>query len=729
MYPLRWQSANGKSGYSPACKHEWKYGVCGKPKVKCADCDARELLPVNDQVIFDHLSGKSTIGVYPLLPDETCRILAVDFDKAEWREDVLAFAQSCDELDIPVAVEISRSGNGAHAWLFFAETIPARESRRLGSAILSYTCRKTRQLQLSSYDRLFPNQDTLPKGGFGNLIALPLQKKPRNRGHSVFVDREMKPYPDQWAFLAGIRRMDSQDVEAALLRASGGAHYLDVAFPEEDETPWIQSAPPDLGASCDLPESLRMIVSNGLYFEKEALPQPLLNRFIRLAAFQNPEFYQAQAMRFSVWNKPRVIGCAENFPKHIRLPRGCEDAVQNLCADIGIKLERQDERTTGSPISITFRGKLYTEQLVAVEDMLVYDTGILCAPTAFGKTVTAAAIIARRQLSTLVLVHRAELMRQWAERLASFLDLPNKAIGMLGGGKRRLTGIIDIALIQSISPKTKDTIWLRQYGQVVVDECHHLSAFSFESVMKAVHARYVLGLTATPFRRDGHHPIIFMQCGPIRHRASSTKLPSHSMEVWVRKRPCAFSEGLPIQDVFHKLIEDEARNQEIVTDIVQAYEEGRKVLVLSERTEHLATLKTMLEAMVPSLFLLHGRLPKKERISVLEQLPTAEQPAPFVLLATGRLIGEGFDHPLLDTLVLAMPISWKGALQQYAGRLHREYATKTDIRIYDYVESGHPPLARMWKKRIKGYQAMGYLIVDDNAEQDLFDENPEIMHS
>jgi superfamily II DNA or RNA helicase len=358
---------------------------------------------------------------------------------------------------------------------------------------------------------------------------------------------------------------------------------------------------------------------------------------------------------------------------------------------------------------------------------IFHETGVLCAPTAFGKTVTAAAIIARRQVSTLILVHRAELLRQWAERLATFLDLPEKAIGLFGSGKHRLTGIIDIALIQSVSPQTKDPAWLRQYGQIVVDECHHLSALTFENVMKAVHARYVLGLTATPLRRDGHHPIIFMQCGPIWHQAEGAEVPDRTLEVWSRECSCTLSEDLPIQDVFQKLIEDEARNQAIVADIVQAYGEGRKILVLSERTEHLATLMMLLEPLIPRLFILHGRLPRKERENVLEQLPTAEHPTSFVLLATGRLIGEGFDHPLLDTLVLAMPISWKGTLQQYAGRLHREHASKTDIRIYDYVESGHPPLARMWKKRQKGYQAMGYRVIDAGAERTLWDDRPAIL--
>ncbi|WP_321937422.1 TOTE conflict system archaeo-eukaryotic primase domain-containing protein [Paraburkholderia sp. J8-2] len=330
VYPLRWESRNsGKSGYAPACANEWRAGICEKPRIRCADCAHRVLLPMDEQVIYAHLAGDHTVGLYPLMPDGTCYLLAVDFDEESWRDDVMAFRQSCDELDVPVSLEISRSGNGAHAWIFFSSAVAARDARRIGSAIISHTCARTRQLELSSYDRLLPNQDVLPKGGFGNLIALPLQKQPREQGGSVFVDGVLQPVADQWAFLASVRNMDGRDIEGVIFRATGGAHPLDVAFiaAEDQAEPW--KPPPALPKRLagPMPTSLTLTLANQLYFEKAQLPQSLLNRLIRLAAFQNPEFYRAQALGFSVWDKPRIVGRAENCPRHIALPRRGQDAA------------------------------------------------------------------------------------------------------------------------------------------------------------------------------------------------------------------------------------------------------------------------------------------------------------------------------------------------------------------------------------------------------------------
>jgi len=421
VYPQRWESAKGKAGYSPACGNEWKPGVCHKPRVKCGECSKRMLPPVSDEVIFNHLSGKQTIGVYPLLNDDHCYFLAVDFDKQEWREDAGAFMQSCRELDIPAAIEISRSGHGAHVWIFFAAPVPAREARLLGAALISHTCERTRQLSLASYDRLFPNQDTMPKGGFGNLIALPLQKLPREHGCSVFVDDQFEPYSDQWRFLASIQPMTRPELDKAILRSSGGKHPLDVAFEfdveDGDKKPWQRSSSSPCVISCEMPESLTLVLANQIFIAKAELPQSLSNRLIRLAAFQNPEFYKAQAMRMPVWNKPRIIGCAENFPQYIGLPRGCLDDVLSLLEKNNIQADIQDERVSGGKIPARFLGKLRKDQMAAVRSLFKHETGILSAPTAFGKTVVAAAIIARRKVSTLVLVHRAELLRQWQERL------------------------------------------------------------------------------------------------------------------------------------------------------------------------------------------------------------------------------------------------------------------------------------------------------------------------
>ncbi|MBB5429523.1 superfamily II DNA or RNA helicase [Paraburkholderia atlantica] len=724
VYPLRWESRNsGKSGYAPACANEWRAGICEKPCIRCADCVHRMLLPLDDQVIYAHLAGDHTLGLYPLMPDGTCDLLAVDFDEESWRDDAMAFRQSCDELDVPVSLEISRSGNGAHAWIFFSSAVTARDARRLGSAIISHTCARTRQLELSSYDRLFPNQDVLPKGGFGNLIALPLQKQPREHGHSVFVDETLQPVADQWTFLASVRSMDGRHIEGVIFRATGGAHPLDVAFIAEEAQaePW--NPPPALPKRLagDMPASLTLTLANQLYFEKAQLPQSLLNRLMRIAAFQNPAFYRAQARGFSVWDKPRIIGRAENCPRHIALPRGCLDEVMTLLTDNGIAGDIRDERCAGGPLAVAFAGTLRGDQQAAVDDMLRYDTGILHAPTAFGKTVTAAAMIARRGVTTLVLVHRRELLDQWRERLQSFLALDPHDIGTIGGGKSKSTGRIDVAMLQSVAPDGPHGALLRHYGHVIVDECHHVSADSFEAVLKAVNARYVLGLTATPVRRDSQQPVMFMLCGPVRHAARLPPNAPHSLEVFPQRLTSSVNVALdePIQTVFAHLAQDSPRTDMIAAAIREQFGQGRKVLVLTERTDHLESLQKTLGEAIGPLFVLHGRLTKKARAAQLAALDALADEVPRVVLATGRLVGEGFDHPALDTLVLAMPVAWKGTLQQYAGRLHRAHSGKTGVRVIDYVDGGHPALLRMWEKRQRGYRAMGYQVRADGDRQQL----------
>lgn len=714
VYPIRWEKKDGsKAGYTPACGNEWKVSLCDKKRVKCSECGNRLLLPLTDQVIYDHLAGEHVVGVYPLLADDTCHFLAADFDEADWREDAKAFVVSCHELDVPVAIEISRSGAGAHAWIFFSSAASARDARRLGSSIISHTCARTRQLKLESYDRLFPNQDTLPNGGFGNLIALPLQKEARENGFSLFVDDELKPHADQWTFLASVRPMSLADLESTILRATGGGHPLDVAFiTEEDEhEPWKRRPIPKKLPG-PLPAKLTAVLANQIYFEKALLPQALMNRLIRIAAFQNPEFYRAQAMRRSTWEFPRVIGCAENYPRHIALPRGCLDAATKLLDENSIGLDLTDERFSGESLSLKFAGQLRPDQEKAVNAMMAHDTGVLCAPTAFGKTVTAAALIARRGVSTLILVHRNELLKQWQERLSVFLGLDKAQLGTIGGGKRKPTGMIDIASMQSLVRYGEVSDEIEHYGHVVIDECHHLAARTYEKLFKAAKARYVLGLTATPIRRDGQHPIIFMQCGPIRHEASRPEAAPRSLTVIPRTLTTQVigDPAMPIQDIFRQLASSAERSQRIVDDVLHTYRSGRSILILTERTEHLSTLELALTGQIENLFALHGRMPRKQRTALLVALEALPGDAPRVLLATGRLVGEGFDHPPLDTLMLAMPISWKGTLQQYAGRLHREHASKSEVLIYDYVDTGNVMLERMWDKRQRGYRAMGYRI-------------------
>lgn len=713
VFARRWESSRGKSGYAPACANEWVEGVCGKPKIKCSECAHRQLLPITDRVLFDHLSGKLVVGVYPLLDDDMCRFLAVDFDEGEWKDDAVSFAGTCRANSIPCAIEISRSGKGAHVWIFFDSPIPASLARRLGTVMISQTCAIRRQLELSSYDRLFPNQDRLPSGGFGNLIALPLQKMAREQGGSIFVNEDFEPYADQWVYLASLHRMSQQSVSEVIACFTHGGDPLDLAFAyESDEDPWKKKPPQSGKLDLPFPERLTIVLADRIYIEKDKLPQPLLNRIIRLAAFPNPEFYRAQAMRLPVWDKPRVVGCAENFPRHVALPRGCREELSDLLLVNRIAEDQKDERSQGRPIEASFIGTLRCEQSEALDAILKHDIGVLKAPTAFGKTVVAAAAIARRKVSTLVLVHRTELLRQWKERLGQFLVLEGDGIGMLGGGKKKPKGLVDIALMQTLARRKDLSGFLADYGQIIVDECHHVSALSFENILKHAPSRWVFGLTATPIRRDGLDPIIFMQCGPIRHSVEKTQDQPDTMEVRARIiHGAPISDDVGIQGVFSLLATNEERNSVIFRDIEDAWREGRKIIVLTERSDHLDELAARVAKAGLRLFILHGRMKRKDRNSVLAELEALPPQEPRVILATGKLVGEGFDHPSLDTLVLAMPISWKGTLAQYAGRLNRVCVGKWDLRIYDYIDIDDLRLNRMWNKRERGYRALGYAIM------------------
>ena len=510
VFPRRWENAkSGKTGYSPVCNNEWVRGACGKPQVKCGECPAQAFQPVTDEVVRAHLQGRLgntsadfTAGVYPMRSDETCWFLAVDFDKRSWMSDVAAFRDAARSEGVPVAVERSRSGNGAHAWIFFSEPVQAAEARRLGALLVTATMDRYPDIGFNSYDRFFPSQDTMPSGGFGNLIALPLQAKPRESGNSVFVDDNFQPFDDQWAYLSSIRPMPARDASALVGSASEQGRILRVRIPlvDNEDEPW--AAPPSRKRSepaidGPLPETLELVLGNSIYIDRTSLPPALISRLVRVAAFQNPEFYAAQAMRLPTFGKPRIISCAELFPKHVALPRGCLDDVVSELKDVGVKVSLRDERQRGASISLAFRGELRPEQRQAVDTLLKFDTGVLAATTAFGKTVVAANMIAERGCNTLVLVHRRQLLDQWVARLGAFLEAPSGAIGVIHGGKKKPTGILDIALMQSLVRQGVVSDLVANYGHLVVDECHHLSAVSFEAIARKSKARYVLGLSAT----------------------------------------------------------------------------------------------------------------------------------------------------------------------------------------------------------------------------------------
>jgi superfamily II DNA or RNA helicase len=733
LFPRRFEnSKTGKSGYAPVCRNEWAAGNCQKPKIACADCNFRAFVPVSDEIIRNHLLGSDpqdrpdkdfTVGVYPLLTDETCWFVAVDFDKSTWTYDAKAFMETCASYQVSAAVERSRSGNGGHVWIFFETPISAVMARRLGTLLLTSTMSRRPEIGMDSYDRLFPSQDTMPKGGFGNLIALPLQKKPRERNNSIFVDQDLIPFPDQWAFLSSIQKMTQPELERILKNVQDENDLTGVRaviVDENENEPWKLTPsrkykePPITGP---LPDRLNLVLSNQIFIEKEGLPASLRNRMIRLAAFQNPEFYKAQAMHFSTYGKPRIISCCEDYPKHLALPRGCLDELKQLLGELNIQIELQDERITGRPIPLTFMGILRPEQQIAADQLIQHDIGVLSASTAFGKTVIGSWLVAQRQVNTLVIVHRRQLMDQWVESLQSFLGLNKNEVGQIGGGKHKVTGLVDVAMIQSLVDQGMVNDLVSNYGYVIVDECHHISAASFEQVIRQAKARFITGLSATVTRQDGHHPIIFMQCGPVRYRVDDRQQAaarSFTHKVIVRKTKFVLPaqlDGIPqpgIQKIYALLAGDLTRNKMIVEDVIVAVHAGRSPVLLTERREHLTYLADALTGKVRNITVLSGGMGRKQRTALMEQLKQIPQDEERLIIATGRYLGEGFDDARLDTLFLALPIAWRGTVAQYAGRLHRNYERKSEVIIYDYVDDQVPVLAGMFGKRKKGYKAIGY---------------------
>lgn len=721
VFPLLWVSSKtGRKGYSPACGNEWVRGVCEKPRVKCSECPNQAFLPLDDQVFLDHLQGRHTIGVYPLLKDETCWFLAADFDKESWLDDVAAFVCTCRDIGVPTAVERSRSGNGAHVWFFFSSPIPAVSARRMGCYLITETMARRHQLAMSSYDRLFPNQDTLPRGGFGNLIALPLQYEPRQAGNTVFLNEDFQPHSDQWAYLASLIRMAPLTVESIAREAAQLGKIVGVRFNSanedgKDETPWERppsGQPEKVHITEQVPSEVHAVLAQRLFVDKTDLPSPLLNQIKRLAAFQNPEFYKKQSMRLSTALTPRVISCAEEFPRHIALPRGCQDELAVLLKEYDSALSIDDQRQSGEPLDVQFDGKLTAIQQQAVNILRNHDTGVFVAPPGVGKTVTGAWLIAERQCNTLILVHRQPLLDQWVAQLALFLGLDARDIGRIGGGRHKPNGQLDVAMIQSLVRKDRVDDLVANYGHIIVDECHHLPAVSFERVLAEAKARFITGLTATPQRRDGHHPIVEMQLGPIRFTVDARNQAAHrpfNHNLIIRETGLSLDDNdLRIQDIYRWLIADKQRNNLIFDDVLQALEEGRSPILLTERKEHLEYFADRLRKFTRNLIVLHGGRSAKRRRDDLSQLAAIPDDEERLVIATGRYIGEGFDDARLDTLFLALPVSWKGTLIQYAGRLHRLHPDKTEVRIHDYVDGNVPMLARMFERRLRGYRAIGY---------------------
>lgn len=735
----------GKSGYQPVCAREWNKEFCDKNKYKCAECPNRDFQPLGYNDIYRHLEGKDSdgrdvVGVYAILPDNMCRFLCCDFDDKScehgYVNDVLAYVEVCRAWG-PAYIERSRSGNGAHVWILFEEPIKAMIARRLGNAILTEAMEREGRMSFKSYDRFFPNQDFIPSGGFGNLVALPLQGRARKEGNSVFVDDSFTPFADQWAYLQEMKMLSFAAAERLVSQYDRDS--LGNLSKSSESAPWERPQPCPM-TKADFPKAITIVRSSGIYIPISGLSAKAINHIKRMAAFKNPEFYSKLGMRLPVYNLPRIISCSEMTDDYLMLPRGCEESAVAFFKSNGVEVRVDDKTNLGEKIEVEFNGTLYAEQQRAVEALDEHRTGTLYAATAFGKTVTAAKLIARKKVNTLILVHTKALLVQWRERLEEYL-LTNfqpeeqfksrgrrkkfQQFGALSSTENTLNGKIDIALLQSCMSDNEVKPFVRDYGMVIVDECHHAPAVNFERVLREVNARYVYGLTATPIRKDGHQPIIFMQCGEIRYVVDSkSQQAQQSFQRLLFPRFTSHrnlkADGGNFAQVIDELIENETRNKLILDDVASNLAEGRTPIILTTRTTHVDILAERCRKICPNVIRLVGKDSAKAKREVMEQLNHVPADEPLVVVATGKFVGEGFDLPRLDTLMLAQPVAWKGLIAQYAGRLHRNYPGKSEARIYDYIDLRIPICESMYRKRLYGYKAVGYSIAV--ANEGLFAE-------
>ena len=730
-------------GYFPECSNFWKSGICPKKdkvKIKCAECSARAYAVLNSKVLMQHFKGEredctDVLGVYVMLKENTCRFIVFDFDDHngesdtpdDWQKEVDTMREICRMCGIDCLVERSRSGHGAHIWIFFSEAIPAEKARKFGNALITKGAEFISVNNFRYYDRLLPMQDALQGGGLGNLIALPWQGRAMKKGNSVFVDKQWCPFPDQMTTLKNVRKLSLKEVESYIQDWNVDDRLYEQCIDDElrdDNSLFERNGFHHSDALCEV----KIVLKNGIYINTNGLRPRLQNSMRRLAAYSNPEFYKKQRRGFNTNGIPRVVYCGYDDCAHIVLPRACRETLLSRLDDGDIEYQIIDNRQKGRPVDVAFNGTLYPEQNSAVSALLKFEDGILNAATAFGKTVVGAYMISQRKVNTLILVHNVEIMNNWVSDLTKFLsineDLPTyttpsgrlkqrkSLIGTFSSQKNKLTGIIDVVMVSSLGKDGNVNPMVKDYGMVIMDECHHGAAYTSESVLRAISAKYVYGLTATTKRDDGQEWRMFMQLGPVRYKYSAKERAEKQgigHFIYPRfTRLVDLSENITITEALSLVARDELRNLQIVADVKECIRLGRTPIVMTKRKDHAAILYDMLKGEARHTFLLQGGGSMKERAALREKMAAVPSDESMLAVAIGQYIGEGFNYPRLDTLLLAMPISFEGNVEQYAGRLNRDYEGKQDVIIFDYIDRYIPILERMYYKRLRTYKRIGF---------------------